>query len=329
MAAFLDVALYPSVIQNNIPWFPSPSVSLTNPHINGYPTLGLGWAKLVFVKADCYSKVRSPLGRRWRVFLFEPYPMLGWITPHPLNFLRTLESIPFCFLQASWMCIMTCQCPPILRVGLVSNSWNCSLSIFPYITPWQVFCAICNSPSNFEASNKTEQARRDLHCDFPVILMPLELLGVLLHNLRLYERLHHISKPANQICDLRFYSSSWPLAVRPQNMSFHIDSLKDISIGDRKHSTPKSHLDTRWMLAQREPRTEGGLAVCYDNHTPGCKYRYFLPITDFSKLSLLATWLDEKYNVYLQYVAFLHKGKPIYSIEAWIRNLRDVQVSKS
>jgi len=42
-----------------------------------------------------FRKEDSPLGSKWRVFLFDPYPMLGMITPHPLNFRRTLESIPF------------------------------------------------------------------------------------------------------------------------------------------------------------------------------------------------------------------------------------------
>lgn len=37
----------------------------------------------------------NPFGNTCLVFLSVPYPMLAMIIPHPLNFLRTRESIPF------------------------------------------------------------------------------------------------------------------------------------------------------------------------------------------------------------------------------------------
>ena len=53
----------------------------------------------------------APVGIKCLVFLLLPYPMLGMMMPQPLNFLRTLESIPFGLLhdscrrprQAGWL----------------------------------------------------------------------------------------------------------------------------------------------------------------------------------------------------------------------------------
>lgn len=47
------------------------------------------------------SRCYAPLGRTWRSFFSVPNPMLGRVTPHPLNCLRTRESIPFGRLQLS------------------------------------------------------------------------------------------------------------------------------------------------------------------------------------------------------------------------------------
>ena len=43
----------------------------------------------------------APVGIKCLVFLLLPYPMLGMMMPQPLNFLRTLESIPFGLLHDS------------------------------------------------------------------------------------------------------------------------------------------------------------------------------------------------------------------------------------
>lgn len=84
--------------------------------------------------------------------------MFGIITPHPLNFLRTRESIPFGRLHASYK-----------QSGGSRTALSGSLTNFVCVTNYKVH----------------------LDGDLPVTLVSLEGLGTLLYNVGLDQWLHH------------------------------------------------------------------------------------------------------------------------------------------
>ncbi len=69
------------------------------------------WKGCTEAALRAHYAVSLPLGSKCRVFLFDPYPMLGMMTPHPLNFRRTRESIPFGRLHEG------CSDNPMIKTG--------------------------------------------------------------------------------------------------------------------------------------------------------------------------------------------------------------------
>ena len=88
--------------------------------------------------------------------------MFGIMIPHPLNFLRTRESIPF---------------------GRLHDSYRYRTDVGPVPT-YRAIVAV---------SRRSNMVYLD--SDPPVTLVPLERLGPLLDDLRLGEWLHHVCLP--------------------------------------------------------------------------------------------------------------------------------------
>lgn len=117
--------------------------------------------------SELLLRMGLPLGKRCLCFLFVPYPMLGMIMPHPLNFRRTRESIPLGRLHDS--------CGPQAVVAS-------ALKQVP-ITSLQAASARVAAHAAKTAPHRNGNVG--------VRLMALELALVLVHHLHLLQGSHH------------------------------------------------------------------------------------------------------------------------------------------